>query len=235
MSQCISTPVSWLRLEQYALGELSAARVEIGSHLAACPACAACLARIEADAKLELAPLPSTLPSAKATPRARRPARTLRFAAIGSGLALAAASVLAIGRWQPTVDPRGDGEGVRVKGDAIAFTLVRDDETIFAEAGGTFRGGDRFKALVTCPPGARAHFDLVVYDSAGPSFPLAPAPTLACGNEVPLAGAFRITGGESVKVCLVWSDALLDRGELARLSYDDAAKRGACKLLTVSP
>ncbi|MDB4993267.1 MAG: hypothetical protein JWM74_699 [Myxococcaceae bacterium] len=232
MSECISTPVSWLVLEQYALGELPAAREEIGSHLAACPACAACLARIEADAKLELRPLPVPLVTGAG---ATRSARRLRFAAIGSGLALAAAAVLAIGRWQPAVDPRTDGEGVRVKGDAIAFTLVRDDETIFAEAGGTFRGGDRFKALVTCPPGSRAHFDLVVYDSSGPSFPLAPAPSLACGNEVPLAGAFRITGGESVKVCLVWSDGALDRGELARTSYDDAAKRGACKQLTVSP
>jgi hypothetical protein len=229
MSDCISTPVSWLRLEQYALGELPASKDEIGAHLAACPACAACFARIEAEAKGELRPLP--VPIRAATGSARR----LRFAAMASGLALAAAAVLAIGRWQPAVDPRGDGDGVRVKGDAIAFTLVRDDETIFAEAGGTFRGGDRFKALVTCPPGTRAHFDLVVYDSAGASFPLAAAPSLACGNEVPLAGAFRVTGGESVKVCLVWSDGAIDRGELARVSYDEAAKRGACKVLTITP
>jgi hypothetical protein len=231
MSHCISTPVSWLRLEQYALGELEAARTEIGDHVAACPACAACLARIEAEAKAELPALPS--PGPRAVQRARFSRRS--FVAIGSGLALAAAALLALGRWTPGPDTHGDGDGVGIKGDAIAFTLVRDDEAIFAEAGGTFRGGDRFKALVTCPPGARAHFDLVVYDGSGASFPLAAAEALACGNQVPLPGAFRVTGAESVRVCLVWSDPPLDRAELARLSSDEASKRGACKLLTASP
>ena len=95
---------------------------------------------------------------------------------------------------------------VWVKGGEVAFTLVRDDDQRIAEAGGIYRDGDRFKAIVTCPPGASLSFDLVVFDAQGASFPLSPAATFACGNDAPLPGAFRLTGTEMETVCLVWSD-----------------------------
>ncbi|MCA9675926.1 MAG: zf-HC2 domain-containing protein, partial [Myxococcales bacterium] len=45
---CVSEPVSWLRLERYALGELPGPLArEVAAHLAGCPACRACLDRIE--------------------------------------------------------------------------------------------------------------------------------------------------------------------------------------------
>ena len=50
-----------------------------------------------------------------------------------------------------------------MKGDAIAFTLVRDDDERIAGDAGVYRDGDRFKALVTCPPGRSVAFDVVVY------------------------------------------------------------------------
>ncbi|MCB9559996.1 MAG: zf-HC2 domain-containing protein [Kofleriaceae bacterium] len=69
---CVSEPVSWLRLERYALGELPGPLArEVAAHLAGCPACRACLDRIERD---EVA-LPA-LPFAVATTAAARPAGT---------------------------------------------------------------------------------------------------------------------------------------------------------------
>jgi hypothetical protein len=195
---CIGTPISWLRLERHALGEASDPAV--AEHVAVCAACRACLARIEADAAKDLPPLSAPLTSnAPLRPRVR-PARIV---AIASGLALAAALVLLVRRPQRGPEPEQDD---RIKGDAVAFTLVRDDEARITEAGGAYADGDRFKAVVTCPPGSQARFELVVWDDAGPSRPLGAARTLACGNDVALPGAFRLTGREHVRVCLVWAD-----------------------------
>ena len=120
----------------------------------------------------------------------------------------------------------------RPKGDGMAFVLVRDDGQRIVDAQGVFRRGDRFKALVTCPPGLSATFDLAVFDAAGSSFPLPPARDFLCGNEVPLPGAFRLTpangtgGGngngnenesENETVCVVWGNGdELDRQALSR-------------------
>src|SRR5262249_31678487 len=138
---------------------------------------------------------------------------------------------IGVGRW---ADRPLEG-APRVKGDAVAFSLVRDDELLIAEAGGTFREHDRFKALVTCPPGMRARFDLVVWDKSGASFPLDVPPDFACGNDVPIPGAFRVTGTESVRVCLVWDEAPMDRQMLSRVSDDAALAHAVCKVLQPAP
>jgi len=231
-ARCTGEPVSWLRLERYHQGELEAAeRARIAGHLAACPACAACLAHIEDDDSRALPPL--SLP---------RPVRRSLFslfpvraaAAIG---ALAAGGALVLGL-------RGNGHRgelersmlgeSRVKGDAVAFTLVREDGERIAGDAGVYRDGDRFKAVVTCPPGATAAFDVVIHDIVGASFPLEPARVLACGNEVPLPGAFRLTGRDDETVCLVWGEGgPLDRGALAAHTAGD--DRTLCKRLTAAP
>ena len=62
-ARCTGTPVSWLRLERYHLGEIRGReRAVVAEHLAACPACAACLARIEQDDAVALPALPVALP-----------------------------------------------------------------------------------------------------------------------------------------------------------------------------
>jgi hypothetical protein len=104
------------------------------------------------------------------------------------------------------------------------------------DAQGVFRDGDRFKALVTCPPDRGANFDFVVFDASGASFPLAPAPGFACGNEVPLPGAFRLTAapGDHETVCVVWADAeQVDRTALSRRGI--ASPRSMCKELRATP
>ncbi len=200
-ARCIDVPISWLRLERYHLGEVASdERGRIEEHLAACPACALCYARIEQDEAVALPPLPAVV-----RPGGARRARVLAFG--GGAVALAAALALAIGgAWRGHDDARSRvGGRAAVKGDAIAFSLVREDDERIEGATGIFRGGDRFKALVTCPPSmTEVPFELVVYDEAGEaSFPLSAA-RLACGNDVPLPGAFRLTGRGEVTVCVAW-------------------------------
>ncbi|HEX3770446.1 MAG TPA: hypothetical protein VHV30_06265 [Polyangiaceae bacterium] len=218
--RCTAEPVSWLRLEQHHLGELPAAvREAVARHVEACAACRACLARVEADDGVALPPL--TLP-AKTAPRGRA-----RGSSWGSGsaafAALAAAAVVAVVR---TPAPLDGPPGARAKGGAIAFALVRENGARLDEVGATFRDGDRFKAVVTCPPAVGGHpwFDLVVFDREGASFPLEATAAPACGNDRPLRGAFRLTGRAHESVCLVWSDdGPIDRGALSRTAHGDLA------------
>ena len=121
-----------------------------------------------------------------------------------------------------------------MKGDAVAFTLVRDDDERIDGDAGVYRHGDRFKAVVTCPPGEVMTFDLVVYDASGASFPLEPARGLACGNEVPLQGAFRLTGRDDETVCLVWGEGgPVDRATPATPASED--RKPVPKRLTAAP
>jgi len=223
-ARCVDQPVSWLRLERYRLGEVDdAERASIAAHLAACAACAACLASVEADDAATLPPLPVS--------RTARPGglgSRARLGAVSAGaLALAAAVLLGVGAgWRGArgVDP---GSAAGVKGDAVAFSLVRDDDARIDEAVGAFRDGDRFKALVTCPPSMGDSFDLVVYDASGASFPLSRA-HVACGNGVPLPGAFRLSGSREETVCLTWGT------ERDPLRAGPPADRALCKRLTAS-
>jgi hypothetical protein len=235
-SRCIGEPVSWLRLEQLRLGELGEAESKgVSEHLAACAACAACMARIEADEAREL-PALAFAPAATrpaSTPARTTPARSTsrRLLASVSVLAAAAAMVLGVGRIWRSPAPAVDRETAHPKGDGVAFVLVRDDGQRVVDARGVFRDGDRFKALVTCPPGLSATFDLVVFDASGASFPLSAAHGFACGNEVPLPGAFRLTAdGDRETVCVVWGEGDdVDRGALVRSGA--AGRNAMCKEL----
>jgi len=230
--RCIGEPISWLRLERFHLGELPGREREaVAGHLAVCPACAACLAHLQDDDAHALPPL--SVPS-----RARRNVFSLfpvRAAAALGALAAGGALVLGLrgNAHRGEVEHARVGES-RVKGDAIAFSLVRDDGERVDGTAGVYRDGDRFKAVVTCPPGAHVAFDVVVYDVDGPSFPLEPAPGLACGNDVPLPGAFRLTGDTHETVCLEWAEgAPVDRGALAVRTGREG--RSLCKELTPAP
>lgn len=245
MTTC-TTPISWLRLERYHLGELASTDHDaVAAHLASCKPCAALLARIAEDDR-ELPPLqlptraeqPVADPRSTASPKlepasGRRPwyATRARAATIVSGLALAAIVLLAIGR-----KPSGEvAPGVRTKGGDVSFSLVREDEAVIAEAGGAYRDGERFKALVTCPPGMKARFDIAVFEHGDAGFPLPPTTDLPCGNAVPLPGAFRVTGRERMTVCLVWQDdGSIDR-EAIRRTPPGLLPHSLCKTLEPAP
>ena len=219
--RCTGEPISWLRLERYHLGELGPdERSRIEQHLATCSACKACLDRIEEDDAVALPPLPAPMPAMRVV-RMRRP---VLIAAVVGTLAAAAAVVFARCGTHPTDGERVALQSPRVKGDGIAFSLVRDDGMRVDGAEGIYRDGDRFKAIVTCAPVAGGAFDVVVYDGSGASFPLDPPVGLACGNDVPLPGAFRLTGAGDETVCLVWNaSGSVDRSTLASAAGLDAA------------
>jgi hypothetical protein len=221
-ASCIGAPVSWLKLERYELGELSADDATlVREHLDACAACAAALSKIKADGA---APLPKLQ---KKRPARARVVLLRRAGLVTTGLAMAAAVLLWIG-----IKPTGQS-GNRIKGGDVSFVLVREDETVFAEAGVSFRDGDRFKMVVTCPPGSHVALDAVVWDSAGASFPLTVPSTFQCGNGVALPGAFRVTGTDVMTVCLLVKDAdAIDREDVRRGGRSAMSRETPCKTLT---
>jgi len=236
-ARCVGEPVSWMRLERFHLGEIDGAeRTPIAEHLAACEACAACLARIRDDEAVALPELPS-LPSLPS----RLPVKQrMRGGMVASLAALAAAVTVVLGLHggvRPGVDrdgqQAGTGEGprvARVKGGAIAFTLVREDGERMEGPEGVYRDGDRFKAVVTCPPGGHVGFDVAVSEGGRSSYPLPQPVGFACGNEVPVPGAFRLTGGAVETVCLEWNeDGAVDREDLPE------TRPSLCKRLSPAP
>lgn len=224
--QCIDNPISWLRLERYHLGELAPAELEaIETHVRACPACAACLKEVDDGAKVALATLPA--PKIKAQARSVVPF-------VVTGLAMAAAAALWIGPFSKVEKDPPIAWSNRIKGGDVAFTLARDDDELIGDAAGTYHDGDRFKALVTCPAGLDASWDLVVFERGETSFPLASATRLACGNAVPLEGAFRLTGAEVMTVCVVWGEAI-DRAKIGRDGEHALGDAALCKLLQPAP
>ena len=234
--RCIGEPVSWLRLERYHLGELDAAEsAKVLAHLTACAACADCLRRMDRDDAVPLPPLelPSPAPSVRAADGRVLRLRASSVSRVVFGLAVAAAVMLGIGRtWlrDPGTTLRPDSP--RVKGGDVTFSLVRDDGERIVDSTGVYREGDRWKAVVTCPPTMSAGFDVVVFDAAGASFPIARVPMLSCGNDVPLPGAFRLTGTGEETVCVVWGEGgAVDRPRAPKDPMD-LGEASLCKRLS---
>ena len=172
---CIGVPVSWLRLEQLALGADDAAA---RSHCESCAVCRACLDEIRGDTVA----LPALV-----VPEKRRRWMWLAVPA----LAAAAIAVIVL---RPK--PREDAVTIKGVGEVIV-DVVRERGGVITEGARTFAPGDRWKVVVTCPPSAGADFDVDVNGD----HPLAPA-HVACGNRVYVPGAFTITGSAANRVCV---------------------------------
>jgi hypothetical protein len=186
---CIGEPVSWLRLETFALEGGRDAKVR--EHLDACPACKSCLAEIERDV-VALPPL--------VVPAKKRPWWHLALPAL---LPLAAAAILLL-VLRPRVETEHRKNEVTIKGvGVVVLELVRERSGAITTDARTFREGDRFKLVVTCPPDRTAHFELRVQEAGAAQIdrPLAPA-DLVCGNQVVMPGAFSITGNKANEVCV---------------------------------
>jgi len=184
---CIGEPVSWLRLETFAAGKRDPA---IETHLAACPACAHCLAEITGDLV--------ALPVLVVPQRAAR--RWWRGLVTGFALATAAAAVLVFFLVGERPPQREDVVLIKGVGEVIV-DVVRERDGVIRQDVRSFAAGDRWKVVVTCPPSASATFELSVADGATVDHPLAPA-RLACGNRVVVPGAFTITGATANHVCV---------------------------------
>jgi len=185
-ARCIGEPVSWLRLEQHALGALDA---EVGGavdrHLANCDACRECFEQTQA---------PRALP---ALPVVMRPTRWRRWAAATG--ALAAVALAGIVATLPSAPHDGVGG---VKGGSLGFVVVVERDGATVEEPGRIVAGDRIKVLVTCPPAAAAAPVLVTVGQDGATAePLSPG-RIHCGNRVAVPGAFSVTEGGPIDVCV---------------------------------
>ena len=182
---CIGEPISWLRLERYALEPKDTG---VREHVDACPACRHCLDEIQRDVV--------------ALPPLHVPAKRnwWRFALPALGAIAAAAIILFVLRPRDVTQ-----EGVaHVKGvGEVVIDVVRERAGIVRDDVRTFRAGDRFKVVVTCAPTHSVALDVSVLEdgAARPDRPLAPA-NIVCGNRIVLPGAFELTGNKPHRVCV---------------------------------
>jgi len=185
---CIDQPISWLRLERFALGVPDPV---ISAHLAACPACRRCLDDIRGDA-LELPALVTPVPALA------RGARR-RWWLVPAFAAAAAAVLFVVVPRPPPDDPVRTSVGVKGLGE-VTIELVRERAGSIRHDVSRYAPGDRWKLVVTCAPVAAAWIEVTVADGVTIDRPLAPA-HLPCGNRVVLPGAFTITGHGPNQVC----------------------------------
>ena len=192
MAACIGQPISWLKLETYAIDGRDAS---VREHVTACPACKQCLDEIQADV-VALPPL--HVPH-------KRKWWTLAVPALG---ALAAAAILLF-LLRPR-EPKEEGV-VGIKGiGQVVIDVVRERAGTVRDDVRTFRAGDRFKVVVTCPPTKEVSLSVAIREQGASSVdrPLAPA-RIVCGNRIILPGAFELTGDKPHKLCV----RIEDRGD----------------------
>jgi hypothetical protein len=182
---CISEPISWLRLETYAIGGADAS---VREHVAACPACRSCLDEIERDV-VALPPL--------AAPAPKR--RWWRIALPAFGALAAAAIILLLLR--PEKSTRDGIAYVKGPGEVV-IDVVRERSGVIRTDARTFKTGDRFKVIVTCAPSHEVSLVVAVREAGAQRAdqPLAPA-RITCGNRVVVPGAFSLTGDKPHHVC----------------------------------
>lgn len=199
MTACTGEPISWLRLEQFALDPGDPAITsEISAHLAGCPACRDCLDRIRGDA-VALPPL--VVPDAPILPAWRRAWRRWWPAPV-----LAAAAALAVALVVVRPPPRAEDRFV-IKGvGEVALELVRERAGAISYDARRYAPGDRWKVVISCPPAAASSLapmlaiEVSVADGITVDHPLA-ATRIACGNRVVVPGAFTVTGDRVNRVC----------------------------------
>jgi hypothetical protein len=198
VTACTGEPISWPRLEQFALDACDPAiAAAIAAHLAGCSVCRNCLDRIRGDA-VALPPL--VVPDAPVirTVRARR--RAWQRWWLAPALAAAAAAVALVVVWPPS--PAGDRVVIKGIGE-LALELVRERAGAISYDARRYAPGDRWKVVISCPPVAASPvlaIDVTVADGSTVDRPLA-ATRIACGNRVVVPGAFTVTGDRINRVC----------------------------------
>ncbi len=234
---CTGQPISWLRLEQFVLGEtLPRESDSIAEHLAECDTCRSCRDFIRENDNRELPPLPHWIGSKAPAAEEHRPAvdrpRRKWFRPYTWTAVAAFAVVLLLFVWpQEANKPQIVSNEFRTKGgNTISAQLVRERNGSIAYTLDKFSAGDRFKLLLTCSLPGEVFADVVVYDETGVAFPLPPA-SVQCGNGTPYPGAFQITGPSKQTVCVFVSDQPFARDVLDKLA--DISGRAAC--LEIAP
>ena len=229
--ECKSQALSWLRLEMYHLQELSGAEAgRVENHLEDCEVCRSCLDQIK-QAGDELKPLPRIELESKRS-------GWFGLAWIGATASLAAAAILLIVLkvgWPDQRAAKLPPNKIAYKGGELTISLVRDRTGVINHEPEAFMIGDRFKVLVTCPPGEELYWDLVVLQSDEIFFPLTPAKILSCGNRVGLPGAFTLSSPARVTVCLVTSQQVPNRTSISRDWLESVPANTVCRQLESLP
>ena len=234
-ARCVGEPVSWLALERQRLGELPTRRRRaVESHLALCAACAACLAEIDRPLALPALPAGAVPPLSWGARLARR-SRAQVWAPVGASALAALAVVALLARPKPGNDELlADATLPGSKGGGIAVSLVRARDGLIDHDARTFTARDRWKVLVTCPSARVLFWDVVVTQGATPTFPLSPSTPIACGNHVPLPGAFQVDGRTPATVCALLAEDPIDRAHLPTLAVP-TLPGAACVTLQPAP
>jgi hypothetical protein len=202
---CIGEPISWLRLEAFALGAQSTV---VEDHVAKCNACRHCLDEIRGDLTR----------CHSSSPRSQRGGGAWTVPA----LAFAGAALILLALWRrggPGEPGLAENQAL-IKGtnDVLTLGIVR-------ERAGTIR-----KDVLSFAPGdpVQGRRDLPAARERGStsasSKKARPLPTIrrrgapiACGNEVVVPGAFTLTGGRPEPGCVrVASGAAPPRSMFAR-------------------
>ena len=220
---CISTPVSWMKLEQYHLGELSPAeRQEISLHLDNCPACAACAKSITDDHRaLPPLPAPEAAPSLITLPR-------IVFATVAAAAAMVVALLL-----PPSVfDGENEKTGhVAYRGGETALTIARERNGRVVENPEVYLSGDRFRLFATVAGKGEQVWDVVVFQGDEVFFPLTPVDAIGPGNNIPLAGAFRVDGEAAIEICLMVGERVPSRDVLRREGRKALLENAVCRTI----
>lgn len=209
-------PISWLRLEQYYLGELDPKeRAAVEEGLRASAADRACLHQIAAGDQSLLPPLPVPLPH-RAQP-AKQPRQwtwlpPLRYLGMGLVAASALWAVFEVGG--PFQDvPRPNANAVKGgNGDSMSIVLIRERAGQTDPQPETYQRGDRFKIRLSCVSEQPMLWRVIVRQHNETFQPLVAAKPIACGNQVSLPGAFQITGTAPAQVCVELKDSAGDLG-----------------------
>jgi hypothetical protein len=194
MTELDREPLSWLILERYALGELDEQEQKrVEAQLATSPEDRACLLQIQSETNA-LPPLPVVVLRPRRTPR---PGWWL----LSTGIAAAAASLLLFMPPSGTLPPSSKRLTHGTKGGELAMQLVSERQ---GEGPRTYSVGERFKLLVTCPPWLVGTPRILVFQAGKRYEPLRTTAHFACGNLVPIPGAFALDGSEPAEVCVAW-------------------------------
>ncbi len=218
-------PISWLKLEQYHLGELSpTAAAAITRHLRSCEACRMCHSRIEEDRPLP--PLPEI-------PRGGCLSTWMRIPNMRATTAVVVASVLVLTGYllMPTTDPEAVHERVGTKGGGIAITLVRNRNGHVTENPARFREGDVFSLRLSLPGPPEAQVDVVVIQENTIYFPTDAPLRIGPRNRVHLTRAFRITGRAPVTACVFPADDPSIRQRLLEGSREALPEQALCRTI----
>ena len=203
MSTCISEPLSYMRLERYALGELPTEETQrVAAHLDGCAVCRACYERVRSDGREQELMALSVKLGAQPLPAA--PRRKRSWPALAAAASVACAVYLML---QPkTAIKSPDLEPpTGTKGGALALEVVRMDAQGQLLEPTHFAAGDRFKLLFSCPEGFEGTVRVLAFQS-GEVFEPVPAQELtSCGNRRPLSGAWQFDGAGAVDLCVVFS------------------------------